>query len=65
MDLKNFWLSLDALTNKPEAHPDIEVKLMTLEGEFPVGHIELQKDDNGNTILSIQSDEPVYREPWD
>jgi hypothetical protein len=65
MNLANFYLKFDALTNKPEAHPDIDVKIMTLDGEFPIGAIELQEYPKGTWTLFIQSNEPVHREPWE
>ncbi len=64
MNLAEFWLKVDALTNKPDAHPTIEVKLMTLEGTFPIGSVELQQEGD-NVVMYIQSDEPVHREPWE
>ena len=65
MNLAKFWLDLEALTNKPEAHGDISVVICTLDGEFPAGKVELTKDTDGNWQLQINTDEPVYHEPWE
>ena len=60
MELYNFWLTLDALCNKAEAHPDIKVRLCTLEGEYDVGVIELLTDSEGNSYIQLNSDEICY-----
>ena len=44
---------------------DMNVIICTLEGEYPVGVIEITEDSDGNKQVQINSSEPVYREPWE
>ena len=57
MDLKTFWLDLDALCNKSQAHPDIKIIICTLDKEYGVGSVEITKDVGGNFQIQINSDE--------
>ena len=64
MRLAKFWQEIAAQTNNPDAHPDIEVKLMTLDDTFPIGAVEVQQEGD-KFVMYIQSDEPVHRESWE
>ena len=57
MELGTFWLDLDVLTSKPQAHPDIKVVLCTLDAEYPVHSVELTQDGEGQWQLQINSEE--------
>ena len=55
--LADFWLKVNALTNKPEAHPDIGVIICTLDEVWGVGVVELTQDEDGNWQLQINTDQ--------
>ena len=63
MKLKDFWLEIDRLTNKPESHPEIEVRIITMDADLGVDTVELLKDEHGSSYLAIQSDESEDENP--
>jgi hypothetical protein len=59
MKLSDFYLKLAALCDQPDAHPDINVIICTLNEEHLVGCVEFTKDIDGNIQIQINSNESV------